>query len=92
MGKELNITKMEIKNIKVILLIISMMEKENIIMKMVNIIKDKLKMDLNTVKVNFLTLMIIYYMKEILFIIDMQEMENIIWKMGNIISENSKMD
>ena len=40
MVKELNITKMEIKNIKVILLIISMMEKENIIMKMVNIIKD----------------------------------------------------
>jgi hypothetical protein len=45
MVKELNITKMEIKNIKVILLIISMMEKENIIMKMVIIMMENSKMD-----------------------------------------------
>ena len=45
MEKEQNIIQMEILNMNMIILMINMKDMENIFMKMVNIIKDNLKMD-----------------------------------------------
>ena len=92
MEKELNITQMEILNIKVIGLMIKLMEMENIFGKMVNIIQVNLKMDLKMEKELNIIQIKIFVMKVIGLMIKEKEMENIFGKMVNIIQVNLKMD
>ena len=85
MEKEFIIIKMEILNMKEILLMIHLKEKVNIYMKITSIILVNGRMVQNMEKVLFIIRMEIFNMKVILLMMNMMDMENILKKMEIII-------